>query len=189
MQKGVSNPAPALRAAVEALGMPGMLRWDATGKALLVSDAPRHAGGDVWTGRLRGEGLRVQERDRLLWIDLPVSAYQALMAADFTERGGWHAAWFTEQALLGGILFRIRPCPDAEMQAKDEELLRGAMLACAKGERHVRSYLGVLRSADAAALRDERTGSSRASAALCAKWLWATHGIGLPEMKCVESDD
>lgn len=176
MPELTQNPAIALRFAIEAHHVRGMLRWDRSGTALLVSDAPRRSGTSA-VDFLRGVHCKAHAQSGLLYIDLPDEAYSALLHADFFRLGSPQPEWFEEQALLAGIL--RRPL-DASASVPDHALLRSAMLACAQNERAVRAFCGELRSADAAALRVHAPASSRACAALCALWLWDHKGIGVP---------
>lgn len=171
------NPAEALRETVRA-ALPGaMLKWDASGRALLVSDAPRRAGYDP----AALAGLRVQEAAGLLYIDWQQEAY---CAPEYEKViGPWHADWFAEQALLAGILAR------RGAGAADEGLLRGAYLACAQGEKAVRQSIAALRRADATALRCGAGAGVWAAAAFVAAWLWAQQGIGLPQVEMFRRED
>lgn len=173
------NPAAALRAALAPSHPRGMLRWDASGASLLVSDAPRRADGGAFAALVRSKGLCACIKDNLLYIDLPVSAYEELTRYDFYAPGPWSEGWFAEQALLNGILARPKPAvsPGA---APDQPLLRAAMLACAQGLSPVRRFLHALRAHDARALRGRNMASCRACAALCAHFLFAAQGVGLP---------
>ncbi len=151
-----------------------MLRWDRSGRALLVSDAPRRAKAYA---ALPESVAEVTLAGGLLYIDLPRAAYRSLLGLTFTAQGPWRDAWFAEQALAAGILAR-RPLPAGE---PDIPLLRAALLACAQGETEVRAFCRSLRAADAAALRRKNTASARACAALVARWLHEAQGVGLPE--------
>ena len=42
MQTGVNHPAQQLRQKLAALSPRGFIRWDMSGRALLICDAPRH---------------------------------------------------------------------------------------------------------------------------------------------------
>ncbi len=156
------NPALALRRAIEALMPPGFLRWDRSGRALLVSDAPRRPGGRDFVKLAEKSGARCFEADGLLWIDLPEAAYAALpdgqpaAAADGTD--------FETAALLRSILRR----PPVGCKDLDIPLMRGALLAAAQGGEAIRRFLPTLREADAEALRTGRTVSVRAAAAAVA---------------------
>ena len=180
MQKPVENPALVLREALLALQPFGMLRWDHSGRALLVSDALRHTQGAGFLETLYAMNLRFSTENGLVWIDLPPEAYQALLAQRFFSSGPWTEDWFAEQALLATILQRS-PIPLQEAAAPpDELLLRRAMLACAQGTPFVRQLMPLLRAEDATQLRAGNAGSCRASAVLCAHWLCCQHGVGLP---------
>lgn len=176
MQELSGNPALQLRRQAEAIGLPGLLRWDSTGRALLLSDAPRHPAGGPSLRTAKALPARVVIEGRLLWLDLPAETYRSLLGCTYRSAGSWAQGWFEAQALLGGILTRART---AETVA-DEPLLRRAMLACARGEAAVRAFLPALRAADAEALRLGASASTAACAALCAQWLQSATGIGLP---------
>lgn len=174
MPELTGNPAEALRARAEAARPRGaLLRWDASGRALLVSDAPRRGGTIALPDDIS------LEEDGMLWIDLPADAYAALLGQNFVRNGAWDDEWWAAQSLLTGIL-RRDPCP-VDGPA-DIPLLRAAMIACARGEGHVRPFLTSLRAADAQALRARRDATVRACAALAARWLWTARGIGLPSI-------
>lgn len=149
-----------------------MVRWDMSGRALVVCDAPRRGG-------YANSASGVIERD-LLWVDLPDGDYGALLAATFHQPDIWREGWFSEQALLAGILMRNTATASG---LPDKPLLRIAMLACAQGEKPVRAFLAKLRGWDAEALRLGSTRSIQACAALAAHWLWTAKEIGLPEMR------
>lgn len=180
---GPGNPAAALRASVAALHLPGMLRWDQSGEALLLSDAPRRMPAQALAGALAPLTGQSFQRGGLLWIDLPAAAYDALLEEDLDKHGPWDAAWFEAQALLAGMLAR----PARGAIKADVPLLRAALLACAQGERTVRAYLHTLRRADAEALRHGQTTTVRACAVCCAQWLWQAEGVGLPAVAAGES--
>lgn len=162
----------------------GMLRWDRSGRALLVCDMPRRAG--EWAALDAAVRLpaRAEVFGGLLYIDLPPEAYGELLSADFAARGEWRGEWFEAQALLAGILSRRL----SVAENADEALLRKALLSCAQGERPVRDFCALLRGADAVALRTGGAASCRASAALVARWLWAERGVGLPGVAVVRID-
>lgn len=181
MQKPIETPALALRGELLALQPFGMLRWDQSGRALLVSDAPRHAQGTDFLKRLHAMNLRLFTENGLVWIDLPPAAYQSLLSQHFYAPGPWVDAWFAEQALLASILAHVpdvSPC--GELPPSDEALLRGAMLACTQAEPVMRQYLAALRAEHAVRLRTGNRAASHASAVLCAHWLWTEHLAGLP---------
>lgn len=176
MQTLSENPALALRRQAQAVGLPGMLRWDRTGRALLLSDAPRHCTGEAFLRAAKALPARVAVEGWLLRLDLPAEAYRALLDCTYVSAGPWTEGWFEAQALLGGVLARTRTA----QTVPDEPLLRRAMLACAQGETTVRAFLPALRTADAKALRLGAAASTAACAALCAQWLQTSLGIGLP---------
>ncbi len=191
MQTLVENPALSLRQAFRRQYPYGLLRWDRSGKALLVSDMPRreasdleHIHEDISISKSTAfkpfemENARIVHAEGLLYVDMPSEAYQALLNRTFFAFGPFQAHWFEEQATVLGILAR-RAGPIGEKP--DEPLLRKAMLACALGESEVRGFCRALRTADATALRKGETASSRACAALLAHWLYTEHGVGLPE--------
>lgn len=152
-----------------------MQRYDATGRALLVCDAPRRGFSTPDAG---AGGMRILAEGDLLYIDLPREAYASLLSLSFSVSGPWIGAWFEEQALLLGILRaggrHTAPC------APDEPLLRAAMIACALGVPSVRVFLRSLRLAHAEALRKGSALSCRACAALCAHTLYAECGVAIP---------
>lgn len=173
---GADHPARALRARVASLRLPGMLRWDASGEALLLSDAPRRMPAAAAMRAMAAIPARIAHQDGLLRIDLLPQAYAALLSVDFAMPGPWDAAWFEAQALLAGILAR----PAHMGHEADVPLLRAALLASAQDAAQVRAFLRRLRAADAVALRRRQTASTRASAAYCASWLWQAAHVGLP---------
>lgn len=173
MQTIKENPAAALRRDVAPCLGKAMLRWDISGQALLVSDAPRR-------GKVSLDVCQASWRetdDGLLLIDLPDHAYDELLNATFTQISPLQTEWFPLQSLLASILTRPKgtlPSPP------DKPLLRQAMLACARGRQPVLAFADALSLADAAALRTNNTASCRAAAALCAHWLWTAEGVGIP---------
>lgn len=175
MREITENPALALRQALLSLRPCGFLRWDRSGRSLLVSDAPRRSGGETLVRAAEAMALRAWIEDDLMWIDLPQTSYAELLSMDFLRAGDWTDAWFAEQALLRGIL---RKGPDGAKA--DTPLLRAAMLACVQGDIYVHSFATALRAAHAAALRLGDTASCRACAALLAYWLWTEKQVGIP---------
>jgi len=170
MRALTENPAVRLKRAARQALPNGMLRFDTSGRALLVSDAARRGAHAALP--LEAETITL---DGLLYIDLPEDAYRALLASDFFMPGNLQDGWFAEQTLLSGIL-RHNPAPEAP----DKPLLRAAMIACASGETPVRGFIRALRGAHAAALRCGRARSCRAAATLCAHFLFIEKGVGLP---------
>lgn len=183
MQELTHNPALLLRTQVAALGLPGFLRWDTSGQALLASDAPRHPDGLEALAALDRNLMRAETRKGLLFFDLPEAAYATLCASTFYQPGCWSVAHFDAQALLGGILQRKRV--ESPSAPPDRPLLRACMLACAQAE-HMPAFLRMLRLADAQALRLQRTASTRACACLCAHWYWQCHNVGIPSMRFLQ---
>lgn len=178
MQSVAENPAILLRAEVRERLSRGFLRYDTSGRALLVSDAPRH--GPLPLSAFGRFEARVCEIDSLLYIDLTEESYRQLLTIDFFVAGEFVEGWFEEQALLAAILRAgARGTPDGTV---DAPLLRAAMIACAVGEAPVRAYLKTLRQAHAAALRVGSPASCRAAAALCARFLFEEKGVGLPKI-------
>lgn len=174
----MENPALGLRKKAKAVLPRGMLRWDISGRALLVSDAPRHGDASAGMDALRADGYAVAVENDLLWMDLPEDAYAALIGQFFCMPGDWTEDWFAEQALLAGILTK----EERAGGLADVPLLRAALVACGRGEVSLRAFVARLRAEDAQGLREGNTASCRACAALCAHWLWTQRGIGLPEM-------
>lgn len=173
----LTNPALALRALARECYPCGMLRWDVKARALLVCDAPRHGNAGRLAQALSHAAHCMPAEGGLLRIDLPESAYAAMVHADFCAPDAWHPAWFAQQSLLSSILLRPPPCVQAQPNVP---LLRRALLACAQGEAPLRAFLATLAAADAAALRENDTASVRACAAYCALALWQSHSVGLP---------
>lgn len=170
------NPALRLRARVEALQLPGMLRWDASGSALLVSDAPRRSPGAADALRAIADGS-IALRRGLAYIDLTPDGYRALACSTFQAQGVLSPEWQNEQRLLSGILSRS---PVGTEGAVDVPLLRRAMRVLAQGEEEaIRMFLAGLRQADAAALRTGESYTCHACAALCAHWLFTARRIGM----------
>lgn len=176
MPSFLTNPATALREAVEPHLGSSMLRCDTSGRALLISDLPRRLP-DRLPEILALPICTCTVDAGLLWIDLPEEAYAHLLHADGIKKGPWHPDWFAEQSLLSSILSR----PQASICAPpDIPLLRSALLACAMGDTALRTFLTSLRPADADALRRHSPCSTRACAALCAHQLHVNKAIGVP---------
>ena len=235
------NPAISLRARVAAASIPGFLRWDTSGRALLISDAPRRAPCDIRlhaTHAVQGEDegddgegtlLSFQEKrkkqrkaswgeaamagfdmpdqlcknfieglmdkmrglaatcfvdHKLLYIDLPPEEYRRFAMGIFLTPGLWRipGPWvlscLSMQSRLSGILSR-----DAALCSGPVEvpLLRRAMLSCTRGEAAVTGFVNTLAALDAAGLRNKKTCTVYACAALCAHYLYTQMGVGLPE--------
>jgi len=175
MPELMENPALRLKRAVRQALPEGMLRFDASGRGLLVSDAPR-----------RGVAALPRKAETtvqggLLYIDLPEDGYRELLARDFFMAGGLQDDWFAEQTLLSSILRNSNTLrKESAANALDKPLLRAAMVACATGEAPVRAFLRALRGLHAAALRTGQTRCCRAAAVLCAHFLFSEKGVGLP---------
>lgn len=186
MPQLTENPALALRKAMERLRLPGMLRWDASGAGLLVSDAPRRMDHGEIPALLRGLPYSHLMENDLLFFDLTTQNYTDMLRYTFFQAGQWSQAWHAVQALLGTVLGRELPA--AAIVTPNIPLLRSALLACAQEEAHFRPFLQKLRAFDAKALREGDTSSVRACATLCARWLWENRGIGLPPYRAVAVD-
>ncbi|MDR0928819.1 MAG: hypothetical protein LBM74_03785 [Oscillospiraceae bacterium] len=150
----------ALRRAAEALHLPGMLRWDHSGRALLISDAPRRGASEP----IELPGARAFTAQGLLFLDYDEASYRAL-AAHWAQ----HPACppppdlpFERAVLLQGICRRPPPPPGAV----DEPLLRACLLAIARGGAAAETFEKRLRGADAIALCRKDTWSIRACAAM-----------------------
>lgn len=174
-----------LRGQVQLLRLPGMLRWDATGRALLISDAPRHIPWETLPHCLPGvSSATLSIENHLLRIDLPLNAYIQALHAQFYQLGSWQTEWFAEQACLAGLLSRKTPGHidrSALSPPPDISLLRHALLATLQGEAKVRAFLDKLRPLDAQSLRDGgHPLITRACATICANWLWRAKAVGLP---------
>jgi|GEM_PF-1831427 len=172
------NPALSLRRELEMAYPEGMLRWDVSGRALLVSDGPRRgAAGVTLLKYIEKNGLPCQTEHGLLHVDCTGEAYEGLLKIEMNRFGTIDEAWFPIQTLLGGMLCRKRPGIHGADAVPEKSLLRAAMLACARGEKPVRDFAKRLRAADAEALRLGRTETTRACAALLAHWLWETRSV------------
>lgn len=191
MQSLNENPAITLRDMARALQPSGMLKWDTSGDALLLSDAPRRDAAALQR-LLRAEGLHAWVSGDLLRIDLLEAKYATLLDSRFLMPGPWHDRWCPLQSLLSTILTRRSP---ATRTPPSKTLLRKAMLASAQGIPAMEQFLPILREADTLALRTGNTAAMPAAASLCAHWLWTREGIGLPmsvridEKNAIDSHD
>lgn len=161
-----------------ALGLRGFVRWDESGQALLVSDAPKHMLQNVLQAILEDSGLSFVLQKDLLFIDLHSAAYKAFTSKTFFVEGLFIDGFIEKQAILSLILTR-KPIVK-EPYGVSKLLIRTAMLACAFGEQKVYAFVRALPAHDAAALREGSTLCVHACAALCAHYLYAEKGIGLP---------
>lgn len=157
------NPAAALRAQLAPRHPRGMLRWDASGRALLVSDAPRRADGAAFMKKAEALGLLLAVDNGLLYIDFQPAVYGDLLLLD---RLPPRCSFFELQSLLYVMLARNA---GPTSSTPDIALLRAALLACAQGETAIRAFVPILRKADAEALRQNNTASTRACAVLIAQ--------------------
>jgi hypothetical protein len=149
----------ALRRAVEELRLPGMLRWDTSGRALLVSDAPRRGA----VGEVTLPGARVFSAQGLLFFDYNETSYRDLAAHwAMVAPALMPVVPFEWASLVESICARPLPPPGAV----DEPLLRACLLATARGGAALKDFVEKLRSADAAALRQGDTWSCRACAGI-----------------------
>lgn len=168
------NPALSLRAALTARFPRAMVRWDESGRALLVTDAPRR-------GMDAPDAL---VENGLAYYDLPQAAYEAMRLPE-VQPGDYAPGFFQEQATLAAIL--------AETQQADplkSTQARRALSAAARGEVHVRAFLAQLRMDWAIALRlknPEELNACRLAARVAACWLYQKHGIGVPGVKTAKN--
>lgn len=158
----MTNPALELREALRARYPGAMVRWDDSGRALLVTDAPRR-------------GCDVQDApaaNGLAYYDLPPAALTVPSAPPFA---GYTDDFPELQAALAMLLpdgFSAQKCA-AELSPQGRRLVQTALAACARGERQVRALLPNLRAAWAAALREKNAAQKtacRATAAVLAAW-------------------
>lgn len=205
MQMIWQNPATILRAQIISLSLQGFLRWDEKGQALLVSDAPKHMEHATLHTILQESGLYFSYHKDLLRFDLHNVAYEAIVAETFYQAGsciehpfiiGSFVNEFVEmQAILSLLLSRDPDMHTActanivalssASNAINKPLLRAAMLACAQGEQRVYTFIRGLPAQDAVALRQGNTLSVRTCAAICARYLYAEKGVGLPKQSAV----
>lgn len=172
------NPAIALRKQIQALSLPGFLRWDTSGQALLLSDAPKHTPFYTYMESIAASGIFCLTVGNLLFIDLPHKAYEQIASMTFFMPGPWREPYITIQSQLSGILAR-----DVLSQTNEQvniSLLRAAMLACARGEDYFIQFVHTISRYDAVALREKKMKTIHACAALCAHYLYSQLGIGMP---------
>lgn len=173
------NPALTLRVEIAARYPGAMLRWDASGRALLVCDAPR-----------RGWAVSEEEgtlcREGLAYFDLPRASYAAL-TPPAPRLCPYADGWMDVQAALAGALFSraATETPPWRGSVSDESraLLRGALLAAARGEAQIRAFIPALRAACAQALRVRDAAleaTCRVAALILADWLQTHAGLGVP---------
>jgi len=177
MQIIAQNPAIPLRDQMRAM-IPGFLRWDASGRALLTSDAPRRAPYEIDTEKIQASGAVCFIDNNLLYIDLPPEEYERISCQTFFMPGLWAEPYIAIQSRLSGILSRGGICSG---EPADISLLRASMLSCAQGGKNVGQFVGALIRCDAAALRKKQTRTVHACAAFCAHYLYTQKGIGLPD--------
>ena len=161
-----------LRAQLRSRYPGAMVRWDESGKGLLVSDAPRH-------GFSAGLDQAVALQRGLAFFDLPPEGYRlAVLRAGAPHAGAYRSGWLAEQAALAAVL--AHP-PQSEEGAG--ALVPEALAAIARGESPVRAAAARLRTAWACALRTHSPharAACDARARLLAWWLWQEHGVGVP---------
>lgn len=162
----MTNPAVTLRESLRARFPGAMVRWDDSGRALLVTDAPRR-GYDALDGCICGG---------LAYYDLPP---EALCAPDAPPFGGYSDNLPELQAALSMLLadgFSAQECA-AGLPAEGRALVQTAYAACARGERFICAALPQLRARWAEALRrrDEPLKTAcRAAAAVLLAWFTQT---------------
>ena len=87
-----------LRAQLRSRYPGAMVRWDESGKGLLVSDAPRH-------GFSAGLDQAVALQRGLAFFDLPPEGYRlAVLRAGAPHAGAYRSGWLAEQAALAAVL-------------------------------------------------------------------------------------
>lgn len=186
MQTLAENPVLQLREAVDPLCARCMLKWDASGLGVLVTDAPRRSKEQPLLAYAQENALPTVLDKGLLHIDLSPSTYRSLLNATFCQPGAWHEEWLCEQAFLSSVLSRSLP-NTPEPPATD--LLRQSIVACMQSTAALRTQIQALRQADADALRARASlHSIRACAALCAHRLWTAWQIGLPPAASIQAD-
>lgn len=169
---GWENPAFALREALRTRYPGAMVRWDASGRALVMTDAPR-----------RGYAVAdAPVENGLAFYDLPPNEKIAPPAPVF---GAYADGVFAFQASLAPALRdggAACGCT-GDFSAQGRYLLRKALAACACGEKQVLAALPPLRALWAQALR---TGSAadqcacRLAACVLAAWLLEEKNAGVP---------
>lgn len=169
---GWENPAAALREELRARFPGAMVRWDASGRALVMTDAPR-----------RGYSVTdVPVENGLAFYDLPLNKMITPPAPVF---GAYADGVFALQSALAMTLpggGAARGCM-GDFSAQGRGLLRGALTAHACGERQVLTLLPRLRGLWAQSLR---TGSAadqsacRLAACILAAWLMEEKKAGVP---------
>lgn len=165
--KAFENPALTLRSRLRAAYPGAMVRWDESGRALCVTDAPR-----------RGmETPGAETVNGLAYFDLPREAYESLRLPD-VQVGRFAPGWFQEQATLAMIL-----SDGGAAQGAQDESMRGALSAAARGEKQVRAQIAALRPLWARAKREKDARACaicRAAARILACWLRENAGAGVP---------
>lgn len=132
----------------------GMTRLDRTGRALIISDAPR-----------RGATLHLDahmvEDNGLVYIDFPEETYRAFLSTIASAPRVHEDGYFNERSLLHAIL-RVSPMGCT----LDEPLLRFVCVALTHGKQPLLNFFPLLRQAHAIALRKRDTLSVWSAAAL-----------------------
>ncbi len=169
---GWENPAAALREELRARFPGAMVRWDASGRALLMTDAPR-----------RGYAVAdAPVENGLAYYDLPLNQTITPPAPVF---GAYADGVFALQSALATTLpggGAAHGCP-GDFSTQGRSLLRGALTAHACGEKQVLTLLPRLRGLWAQSLR---TGSAadqsacRLAACILAAWLMEEKKAGVP---------
>lgn len=171
------NPAVWLRASLRT-GCPRcMVRYDTTGRALLLSDAPQR--GVSIAPLCASLGAVSSEANGLAYIDLSADGYAKLIHLTCTFSGDFQADFFEEQSLLASLLWQNHA---AHVEIP---LLRDAMVSSALGDVPMLAFLHRLSAHHAHALRSKSPHACRAAAVLCADALYARHGIGIPKIHTV----
>ena len=162
MQTVIQNPAAALRDRLSSLSPRGFVRWDISGRALLVTDAPRRQSPEELISALSDEKTSLLLENGLLYLDLSDTAYQELLFLPETDALPLHPVFFQEQLLLSRILAHC-----AEGHQADPSLLRRCLLSTVLPSPDFFLFLKELRSVFAASLREKKLASCRACAILC----------------------
>ena len=169
---GWENPTVTLREELRARFPGAMVRWDTSGRALLMTDAPR-----------RGYAVAdAPVENGLAFYDLPSNKIITPPAPVF---GAYMDGVFAFQSALAAVLpggGAARGCM-GDFSAQGRALVRGALTACARGEKQALALLPRLRGLWAQALRTRSAADQaacRLAACVLAAWLREEKNAGVP---------
>ena len=168
MQTCVNHPALELRQRLSACSPRGFIRWDMSGRSLVICDAPRRQDVSAFLCALKDENTLVFVENGLLYLDFSEKAYRALLTLPLpSDFGNLEEPYWQEKLLLKRIL--THPAKD---QSLDIPLLRKGLLSSVCSDADFFLFFKTLRSRFAESLRKGEVQSLKICALFLFHRLW-----------------